>query len=77
MKVGDKLLCKKSNNFDELLKKDEYYTIISITKYEIYFDNHDFYYSTRRISLWYIWGHFYTPQKIRKMKLKQLKQYLK
>ena len=77
LKVGDKLLCKK----DRLLSqyklnklKGEYYSITGIDVYFVYFDGIGDWYNLNSNSVCYIGNYFYTPQELRKMKLKQLKQ---
>ena len=74
MKVGDKLLCKKSY-YD--IKKHKYYTITDIKKLNYFVDYYFYMFESRWYCLdpndiWYIWNYFYTPQELRKMKLKQL-----
>ena len=58
LKVGDELLCKKSYNSH--IKGKYYTTLISD------------WCSLDSKSYWYVWKYFYTPQELRKMKLKQL-----
>ena len=81
LKIGDKLLCKKNYiifrkeklYFYEILNVE--YEIINIIceKQSIY---NSWYFSLDpNDKLWdYIWDYFYTPQEVRKMKLKKLKQ---
>ena len=76
LKVGDKLLCKKSyklvNNFYKCKKeRNKYYTITCIDVERIYFEE-DFFFNISQ-SIWYIWDYFYTPQELRKLKLERLK----
>ena len=77
LKVGDKLLCKKSYHHGSVYNKVEgkYYIITMFDSNMIFFD--DDYYSIDPNYKWYIWDWFYTQQEIRKMKLKKLKQCLK
>ena len=69
LKVGDKLLCKKSSQY-YYKRKGEYYTVTDINKNRIYFD-HDWF-SLYPNNIWYIWNFFYTSQEVRKLKLKKL-----
>ena len=85
LKIGDKLLCKKSDKL--LCKKDdisynnfknhkgEYYIITKI------YDNVTFIsfisvgnldYFNKKNSSYYIWDYFYKPQELRKLKLEKL-----
>ena len=69
LKVGDKLLCKKTSYN---IKKGKYYSITNINVYVyinniVHFDGIE--YSLDQND---IWKFFYTPQEVRKMKLKQL-----
>ena len=70
LKVGDKLLCKININF---LKKNEYYIITNIDDVsdDVYVNN-DWYILYPNDWYYYVWDYFYTPQELRKMKLKQL-----
>ena len=75
LKVGDKLLCKITNFF-----VDKYYTIKIINKFDnsvifrIKNENDDFFtFSLNKNDNYYIWKYFYTPNEVRKMKLKKLK----
>ena len=73
LKIGDKLLCKKSYNgviegeyYIVTLVKSRfegkyYYSIINIDNDNVYF-----------VKYYYIWDYFYKPQEVRKLKLKQL-----
>ena len=72
LKVGDKLLCKKTYNHFNCynIVEGEYYEISYIINY-IYFDN-NYFFSLDPNHYWYIWNWFYKPQEIRKLKLKQL-----
>ena len=84
LKVGDKLLCKKSDSLrckrgksDKVYLgkvKDKYYIITDIVNNRIYFDD-DYYYLNSLSTNWfkYIWDYFYTPQELRKMKLEKLR----
>ena len=89
LKVGDKLLCKKTTsryNYKylntiiidtaSLKEAGRYYNIFNIINNTIFFDDGDYYYLYPK-SLFYVWNYFYTPQELRKMKLERLKQYLK
>ena len=72
LKVGDKLLCKKSHY---LVKKNKYYEISHIfvnILHWIYFN--DNYFNLNPNSILYIWKYFYKPQEVRKLKLKQLNE---
>ena len=76
MRVGDKLLCKKTridyqddNYYTKI--KDRYYIITGLSKYEIRFGA-DYFWCLDNNSAYYIWKWFYTPSEIRKLKLKQL-----
>ena len=77
LKVGDKLLCKKTM-FDYRFFK--YYNMVEGKYYEIskIFDNIIYFsadsYSLHKNSFYYIWNFFYKPQEMRKMKLERLKQ---
>ena len=71
LKVGDKLLCKKSSECYKkyegkcytISKIDINYNLIQIDDwFSLYYD--DIFY--------YIWYYFYTPQELRKMKLEKL-----
>ena len=81
LKVGDKLLCKKTYEHNRF--EGKYYTITGIDNECVYFvyfvDNgcwphslSDVGYSLNSNGNWYIWNYFYTPQEMRKLKLKQL-----
>ena len=76
LKVGDRLLCKKNTtnnnkyNKYELFLKNEYYIITIIDNVYVYVC-HDWY-KLDQNSIWYLWDFFYTPQEVRKLKLKQL-----
>ena len=71
LNVGDKLLCKKEKHVYKNFVIDKYYTITDIYDECAYFD-YDWY-SLNKHSYWsYIWYYFYTPQEMRKLKLKQL-----
>ena len=81
LKVGDRLLCKKT---DEEIKKNEYYFITLISYTNNYYtikiidktDNSvliENYWFSNKCSFYYIWNYFYTPQEVRKMKLERLK----
>ena len=78
LKVGGKLLCKllcKSQNLYLEFDAGKYYTISKISYDSILID--DWWFSLTKIDVayWsYIWDYFYTPQEVRKLKLKQLKQ---
>ena len=75
LKVGDKLLCK--NVISIKLKIGKYYTILKIDNNNniIHFDNYYFYTNPRAYEYYnYIWEYFYTPQEVRKLKLKQLNE---
>ena len=69
MRVGDRLLCKKSRFLNII--KNEYYTITNISNVYIYF-SYDWYILYPNDWYYYVWDYFYTPQEMRKMKLKQL-----
>ena len=74
LKVGDKLLCKQSyklvNSYHDFKKeRNKYYTITNI-QINVYFD--DDWYSLDPNDYWCLWDYFYTPQEVRKLKLKQL-----
>ena len=67
-----------------LIKKTKYYTITDIVLEEkivlpaeilisVMVINNIICFSLDPNSNWYLWNYFYTPQEIRKMKLKQLK----
>ena len=81
LKAGDRLLCKKTDAFNLKYKfiKDKYYIVnnsyINNALHEhaahlIYGENNKLYLFTNH----YLWNYFYTPQEVRKMKLKQLKK---
>ena len=71
IKVGDKLLCKKSYKYNSHIK-GKYYTITKI-KDNVYVDlDYDDWFSLYPNNIWYIWNFFYTPQEVRKLKLKKL-----
>lgn len=88
MKVGDKLLCKKSeimNPWNSIevpdikseITKDKYYTISKIGEKHIMIltDICHNAFSTSiysSVSPWYLYDYFYTPQEIRKIKLEKL-----
>ena len=67
LKVGDKLLCKKTVIYFTILRMDEFIIDIWIN------DDNDLF-SLNKNSEYYIWDYFYTPQEVRKMKLERLKQ---
>ena len=73
LKVGDKLLCK--NGSQKLnIKINEYFTISGIKQVRIIWliwTNDDNLFSLNK-GAYYLWDYFYTPQEVRKMKLKQL-----
>ena len=71
LKVGDKLLCKKSN-VSSKMEVEKNYTITGFDQNGVYFD--DDWYSLYPESNWYIWKYFYSSQEIRKLKLEKLKQ---
>ena len=73
LKVGDKLLCKKTYEHNRF--EGKYYTIIGVKDDYVYFneDNYHYdWYSLDSNSPWYIWDYFYKSQKVRKMKLNKL-----
>ena len=79
LKAGDKLLCKKTTNYESMDKKyninkerNKYYTITGVKDNYIVYFGVDYYSLNLNNSNYYIWNYFYTPQEIRKMKLKQL-----
>ena len=76
MKAGDKLLCKKEKHVYKNFVIDKYYTITDIYDECAYFD-YDWYSfsldkTLDKTSFNYVWDYFYTPQEVRKMKLKKL-----
>ena len=86
MKVGDKLLCKKDKIFIDVIIfiNDNYYTITIIDKTDnsiligdIWFYLFKKYNPNGKYNYWFIWDYFYTPQELRKLKLKKLKQCLR
>ena len=79
LKVGDKLLCKKNSSEDWFIA-GKCYPIVKIETYPDYSSriwvsynntNSDWFNSNKNDN-WCIWDQFYTPQEVRKMKLKQL-----
>ena len=72
LKVGDKLLCKKDDSsLNSFVYKGEYY-IVNEVNYWILINNLDYF--TDINETYYIWNFFYTPQELRKLKLKQLNE---
>ena len=73
LKIGDKLLCKKTYHHVHYKKVEgKYYIIDNISYDDVYVClDHDWY-SLDPNRNWYIWKYFYKPQEVRKMKLKQL-----
>ena len=79
LKVGDRLLCKKNTNYNKYVfasnkYKNVHYIITKIFENHVYFDDASFedWFLYNNKSNWYIWDYFYTPQEMRKLKLKQL-----
>ena len=77
-KVGDKLLCKKIVKHIHI-KETKYYTITKISYDSVLIDdwwfnkNYNFYsFGSYIKKSYYVWDYFYTPQELRKLKLKQL-----
>ena len=76
LKIGDKLLCKKTGKLYNIKKisyiiKDEYY--FDWINNFIHLNLNDYYFSLDQNNYYYIWKYFYTPQEIRKLKLKKIK----
>ena len=69
LRVGDRLLCKKTTNYDA---DNKYYIITRILGDIVYFNNDYYHYNYNDKFGYYIWDHFYTPQEVRKMKLERL-----
>ena len=72
LKVGDRLSCKRDYiNYNSIKGyfykcKGEYHTITDIVDNKIYFND---YYLDLKFDFW---NYYYTPQEMRKLKLKQL-----
>ena len=77
LKVGDILLCKQDDNcwvIDLLdyqhVYKNRDYIINDIKNENLSINNLTYFYD--KTDNWYVWDYFYTPQEVRKLKLKQL-----